>query len=48
MNNLIKYAIIGAAGYAIGQLTIKYRMVRYALDLKLERDKECKEGDEAQ
>ena len=48
MKKLIKYAIVGMVGYQLGQLAIKYRLVKYALDAKSEKEKESKEGDEAQ
>lgn len=48
MNKLIKYAIAGAIGYQIGQLVIKYRIVKNVLNAKLEEEKESKKEDEAQ
>ncbi len=48
MNKLIKYAIVGAVGYTIGQLTIKYRIVKNVLNAKLEKEKESKGKVEAQ
>jgi hypothetical protein len=48
MKKLIKYAIVGLAGYQLGQLTIKYQLVKYALDAKSEKEKESKKEDEAQ
>lgn len=48
MNKIIKYLIVGLAGYTIGQLEIKYRLVKYALDAKSEKEKESKEEVEAQ
>ena len=48
MNKIIKYAIVGAIGYTLGQMTIKYRIVKNVLDAKLEKEKESKEEVEAQ
>lgn len=48
MNKLIKYAIVGAIGYSIGQMTIKYRIVKGILDMELKKEKESEKEDEAQ
>ena len=48
MRKLIKYAIVGAIGYSIGQMTIKYHIVKALLDAELEKEKESKKEDEAQ
>ena len=48
MGKLIKYAIVGAVGYAIGQMTIKYHIVKALLDEELKKGKESKEEVEAQ
>ena len=48
MNKLIKYAIVGAIGYSIGQMTIKYQIVKGILDMELKKEKESEKEDEAQ
>lgn len=48
MNKFIKYAIVGAIGYSIGQMTIKYKLVKALLDAELEKEKKSKKEDEAQ
>ena len=40
MKKLIKYAIVGAIGYQIGQMTIKYRIVKNALDALSKKEEE--------
>ena len=45
MNKFIKYAIVGLVGYTIGQLDVKYRVVRYALDKKLKEGSEQEENE---
>ena len=48
MNKLIKYAIVGTVGYVVGQMSIKYRIMRKVVKATLEKEKERKEEVEAQ
>ena len=49
MNKFIKYAIVGAVGYQVGKLVVKYRLVKYVLDNKLKGEEVVQEKeDEAQ
>lgn len=47
MNKIAKYLIVGFAGYTIGKLEVKYKLIKWALDTVMENKKENKE-DEAQ
>ena len=46
MNKLIKYAIVGAIGYSIGQMTVKYHIVKALLDEEYKKEIERREKEE--
>lgn len=45
MKNLVKYAAIGVAGYALGFYEMKYRVMKVLLESQVEKKK--KEEEEA-
>lgn len=49
MNKIVKYAIVGLAGYLIGHYELKYKVMKSLLQVDQELDKRLKEKeDEAQ
>ena len=49
MNKIVKYAMVGLAGYLIGHYELKYKVMKSLLQVDQELDKRLKEKeDEAQ
>lgn len=48
MNKIVKYAMVGLAGYLIGHYELKYKVMKGLLQVSRELDKEAKKEDEAQ
>jgi hypothetical protein len=49
MNKIVKYGMVGLAGYLIGHYEMKYKILKYAWKAYLKKDEEVKqEGNEAQ
>ena len=43
MNKVVKYAMVGLAGYLIGHYEMKYKLLKYAWKAHLEKKDEVKQ-----
>lgn len=48
MKNVIKYGLIGFAGYLIGFYEMKYKVMKIMLESQCKKDTEFKKEEEAQ